>query len=314
MLRRRTLIQSRRKSLLFLGLACITAAIFASWGAAGVIPSSPAPVLVSTEDVPTDDFENRNPFLVVLVAYGMQSCIAMICLASFSIQRHRQGSLAFQLENVRNSLWSFLYISTSGFLVYSYFAFGTGNFMHMKSVDGGIHLGLRNLFWMFSTPGQWYCFAKALSTATNEEIAFIFVVTLAMQSFGFLMLVLSSPVACAACFIAACIAFAMMFHAAFQLPLLKELGSISHSVLHLEIFSWAMYPTALCLRTVGWIDPWCEQVLIYSVLDILTKTITMGAILMTQFTIVLTGAHEALEAIESHSRVHQSSLSACDQP
>lgn len=290
-----------------LGIISIIAGIFLTWGLAGVIPSDPSQGSTETLETPTSPetsskpFQEVTTFVVVAISYAMQSCIAIVCLFGFSIQSHHQGSLGYQLGNIRKSLWVFLFISMLGLCVYSHFAFGSGTFLSMKSLDGGPHLGLRNVFWLLSTPCQWFCFASALTAATSKDLFKTVIATIVMQTTGIGFLAASGVVWRAIWFIASCIAFVVMFDEAFKLPRLQDFQQISSVALRVELLIWTLYPVAMCLRLAGVTSPWWEQVLVYSVLDIVTKTITLSVILATQFHIIVTGAHMALLALEQKS-------------
>lgn len=292
-----------------LGVACAVLGVVTTCGLTGVLPMNSVQVIsanppkASMEASETLDrpFPEVLPFIIVVTAYALQSLIALLCMGALSSPMHHNGSLAFQLVNVRHSLRIFLLISTFGLAVYAYFAFASGRFLCIQSLDGGPHLGLRNIFWMLSTPGQWGCFAKSLTTASDSEISRILTATIAMQAFGMASLAQTSLALHLAFIFCGCVSFAVMFHAGLRLPLLEEFKPIAVVALNSELVTWGSYPVILIARTMGWIDPWTEQVLIYSILDIVTKTIMLSAILTTQFHIMISGAEEALQALERHA-------------
>ena len=107
-----------------------------------------------------------------------------------------------------------------------------------------------------------------------------------------------------ASFIVAVLSVGPTFHVAYQLPLVKEFNFVSH-VYSAELALWALNPTALLMRTAGLLDPWHEQVLVYSILDICTNAVTLSVILLAHFQVIVTGADGALQVVGNFAHLSQ---------
>lgn len=276
-----------------LGVACVLlGAIFSPWGRT-TFAHDPSKVMSPFEGM------GKIPFLVVGVVYGMQMVVVGVVLRTLTLRVFHHGSLAAQMQGVERSLWVFLFISAIGCVMYWYLWFGSGTFLLLTSSDGGPYLLLRNVFWLFSTPAQWFAFTHSCTKTSNEYLTKVITSTIALQILGIVMLAMPNFGLYATCFVLSSVFFARMIGLVLKFSIVQEFDFIAHRLLHLDIIVWVCYPVAHAMRQFGLISPWTEQVLIYSILDICTKTVTFSAIVMIHAYIILNGANEALQVINA---------------
>jgi hypothetical protein len=178
----------------------------------------------------------------------------------------------------------------TSFCAYALFAFGsTQTWLVVHPVGmSGPHIGLRNAVWLVTTPLQWYIFCKTCTNASLHDVASIMAHTVIMQVTGLCCLVTGSSTLFVAMFAASSLSFAAMFWKAFTVPpLIDDLARIVRPVLYCELALWAAYPVVFGARAAGLIGVWTEQVLVYTVLDVGAKTVTLTTILMTGVYVIL---------------------------
>lgn len=252
------------------------------------------------------DFEEKTPFVVAEVTFGVQTSAA-ICF--MWLLQYLAGLTNLGLESEKSPAISGLYdalkvyliISSINFVGYACFATSCSElmFVHLPGAGGVPYLRMRNVLWLISTPLQWLCFSRACTTAGMRDVAVVMASTVVMQLTGIIMLSATTVYGWSLCFCLSMLAFLVMFEKVFRFPLVKEVAFIARPVLYSELALWTAYPLAFCARGFGFIGLWTEQVLIYTVLDVLTKTICLSAIAMAHFYIVLSRTSKAMARARS---------------
>eukprot|EP00929_Paragymnodinium_shiwhaense_P045348 TRINITY_DN2317_c0_g1_i1.p1 TRINITY_DN2317_c0_g1~~TRINITY_DN2317_c0_g1_i1.p1 ORF type:complete len:325 (+),score=32.86 TRINITY_DN2317_c0_g1_i1:108-1082(+) len=250
-----------------------------------------------------EPFEDRTPFMVVTTIYFLQAAISgtILCVLAY---RKTDGA---QLQTVRfrTSMKAVLFISLLGLLLYTYMWRERHCGLVVIQADGGPFFVVRNLFWLVSTPIQWYAFASACTTASAREIKHVVSPCIIMQFFGLCNLYAAG---CAWAFTSWWVSayfFIEMFVYAHALPVLPHFNRIGAVILRMDLLLWALYPVVFGLRYMAWVQPWTEQVLLYSLLDIATKTVSFSATVTTQFAVILANISEALSIISAAEHVRQ---------
>eukprot|EP00929_Paragymnodinium_shiwhaense_P087901 TRINITY_DN48047_c0_g2_i1.p1 TRINITY_DN48047_c0_g2~~TRINITY_DN48047_c0_g2_i1.p1 ORF type:complete len:335 (+),score=31.91 TRINITY_DN48047_c0_g2_i1:154-1158(+) len=250
-----------------------------------------------------ETFSSRSPFVVAFCIFFMQSFGGALCLLVMLFR----GSDTEDTARIRDSITAFSLIALSETLVYGLLTvnpdhfFGESVFWVNFLEDGGPHILGRNLQWLLSTPLQWYCFARSCTQASPEQTRRLVVNTIMMQVVGLFSMLSVNLLLRYTMFAVSSFFLVLMFREAHKIPVPDEMRSVSRMILHLDIAVWNGYPLAVMLRFAGVISPWTEQVVAYTVLDILAKSVSITGIIATQLTMVLSKISEAARRLEAQN-------------
>eukprot|EP00929_Paragymnodinium_shiwhaense_P052019 TRINITY_DN26091_c0_g1_i1.p1 TRINITY_DN26091_c0_g1~~TRINITY_DN26091_c0_g1_i1.p1 ORF type:complete len:329 (-),score=37.23 TRINITY_DN26091_c0_g1_i1:403-1389(-) len=230
----------------------------------------------------------RAPFVMAFCIFFLQFSMGTLSWVGTSGADMRE-----ETRRIRDSLAAFCFIAAMETCHYFTLSvnpescFGS-RFVWVRFMeDGGPHILARNFVWLVSTPLQWYCYARSCSLATPQQVQRLCAATMLMQLFGILFILVWSSAIRLAMFLISCVFFLLMFREAHQIAATSEMRCLSLAMKWLKLLLWIGYPLAVALRLAGRLSPWMEQVLVYTALDVIAKTVTMTGILATQLTIVL---------------------------
>lgn len=239
----------------------------------------------------------QTPFLVALIVYGMQTLLTGLCLLAVVRRTFYVGSLAPPLARAEKSLRIYLVVSITAMMTYTYLTFSSGSFLIVMSPAGGPHYLCRNLLWLVSTPGQWYAYCVACTAANRRQISSVITATIMMQLCGILMLTTGNFALILTFFLLGTTSFLAMFRCVFILPCVEDYSYLAKRLLVLEMILWSLYPVTVLLRLFGLINWWTEQVLVFTLLDVSTKSVTLTLILVCHFFTVVQEADRAFKLI-----------------
>jgi len=227
----------------------------------------------------------RWPMLLATSMFGMQLLVSawMLSVSSAPVTGLDDRMLEWK-KSLAESLRGHISIALTGFIAYMIHYLCKNQLLVEQPILGnGYHLLSRNLHWLFSTPSQWYLFAKICTTAEWPELSKVILACVGMQILGILMVIARDPANVAVCYLLSSMAFVDMFKRVFALPLKQQWMQPGRRIRKTCLFLWSIYPLTVQLRLLGWMSDWTEQVLIYSVTDVVCKSTTLITILLSQF-------------------------------
>jgi hypothetical protein len=232
----------------------------------------------------------RAPFLVATVIFAMQSLVTgAILLVTSGMKKTRAGSgdaarPGHHLKLIEEALLVYSVISTTSFCGYALLAFG----LVAPPVEmAGPHIWFRNAVWLVTTPLQWYVFCRTCTRASQHDVASIMAHAVIMQVTGLCCLATGSSTLWVVMFVACSLSVVAMFWKALTIPLIDSFELIVRPTLYFELALWTACPVVLGARAAGLIGVWTEQALMFTVLDVCAKTITLITILTTELYIIL---------------------------
>jgi hypothetical protein len=254
--------------------------------------------------------------LIATVTFAMQSLLtgAVLLVISRTKTPAIRGDAASPgrpLKLIKEALLVDNVIGMTSFCGYSFCAFGSTQMWPVVHPVGmsGPHIGLRNAVWLVTTPLQWYIFCRTCTNASQNDVASIMAHTIIMQVTGLCCLVTGSSTLWVVMFVASSLAFVAMLWKAFTIPLIDDLQRIVRPVLYCELVLWTAYPVVFGARAAGLIGVWTEQVLVYTILDVCSKTITLNTIFMKCVYIILQRVQGLLQE-EQTQQMHPSAVGA----
>lgn len=227
----------------------------------------------------------RQPLLVAFVAFCLLT--SWSAMTQFLVCR---PSLRFLLDHWSKQLHrgfaAHSLVSFVGMVEYSHMYLGSSQVV--LAIPGAAeHLILRNMVWALSNPIQWYVFICSFTSAGPDQLKAISLFTGAMHVFGMLMHCSRNPRIVWLFFWLSCASFLAMFKVAFELPLLRETEVIATRFLVAKLVLWILYPITTFARLSGMISLWSEQVLLYSVLDVIAKCVTFLSVVVSRILLTL---------------------------
>lgn len=200
------------------------------------------------------------------------------------VQLKGQGVLVAWLKRLREGLWCGFYVSIgSAFFYLSSYFFEFSP--HVGTVNSEVRLMGHYIVWAVSMPMQWVIFINFFSSADSLQITRLLLATAAIPVTGHWASDAAANDRPLESYIAWSIGtWAMLsaFKYAMALPLEPAMGSTARNIRTWMLFVWTFYPVAHLGRQFGYISSYSEQVLLYTVLDICSKTGTLSAMVCTQ--------------------------------
>eukprot|EP00931_Biecheleriopsis_adriatica_P078333 TRINITY_DN5178_c0_g1_i1.p1 TRINITY_DN5178_c0_g1~~TRINITY_DN5178_c0_g1_i1.p1 ORF type:complete len:513 (-),score=99.18 TRINITY_DN5178_c0_g1_i1:30-1568(-) len=147
----------------------------------------------------------------------------------------------------------------------------SGNAMHARIFS---HFTV----WAVLAPLQWIVFARLYTRASALEITSLALTTTLTMLLGLVSSSLRRDMEKQrqTYLFASCACVAMLFVQAFSVewdPLMRRSGM---KYMQFAGVLWSMYPVIFMLRALGWISGWQEQVVGYTLLDVLAKTVSLA--------------------------------------
>jgi hypothetical protein len=249
----------------------------------------------------------RIPFLVATVTFGTQTVVTCACalvarrmtkLAHLNELQTEDTKRMADLGGVAEALCVYACISLVSFCTYALFTFGSEKyFLIVQDKLHGPHIALRNITWLVSTPLQWYTFGRTCTDSSLSEIGRIMLYTVVMQVAGICVFLSSSSFMWYSMFMISSAAFVGMFWGAFYLDVPRDFETIIRPLLWLELILWIAYPIVLGCAAAGLVGTWTEQVVLFTLLDIGAKSVSLSAILMVYVYVVLSRVNVALQHV-----------------
>jgi hypothetical protein len=146
----------------------------------------------------------------------------------------------------------------------------------LLKIDGGSHMVMRSLHWTISTPLQWYIFSVSFAVH-RKDMGKIYASAVMTQISGLFMLIFTGKMMIWLSGLVSCTAFVVMFRVVFQMPLRPETAKAAQLTQFIALFTWLAFPMVALCRAQLWISPWLEQVVLYTILDCISKGITFGS-------------------------------------
>eukprot|EP00929_Paragymnodinium_shiwhaense_P044567 TRINITY_DN22846_c0_g1_i1.p1 TRINITY_DN22846_c0_g1~~TRINITY_DN22846_c0_g1_i1.p1 ORF type:complete len:837 (+),score=167.75 TRINITY_DN22846_c0_g1_i1:92-2602(+) len=244
--------------------------------------------------------QTKLPLLAALVFFASASVFGFVALA---VLQSMQTMLERWSPHMQDSFQALLFINTLGSFMYFWF-FSAEAQLVVSLTDGSSCLLLRNIYWLVSTPLEWYIFAQSFTSCEVRQVLTICVTAALIQAFGIGAFLLRSPTLSSLCFCAGSLCFCFTFLFVYRLKLLPETMVLGQNLRSLFFALWCFYPLAILLRRFGLINPWMEQVMIYSLLDVVMKSVLMLALTAGRVVRAIAGMNGTMQlALSSYDLV-----------
>jgi len=239
--------------------------------------------------------EYQPPCLIAATVFWVQ------CLMSLGVVKMITGmpGLAYMYGlKFRRSIQAHTLSAFLGAVMYTMQYTGAAELILVHPVFGEYIL-FRFFHWTMSTPIQWFVFVQVCSSEKVSEMMRLFVPTIFVQIFGILMLFTPSREISFLCFIASSVAFVIMFIEAFNLELVQEMKNLGHKIRLTKCVVWSLYPIAVLARWDGIIGTWGEQVLIFTLCDMVAKVVTFSTIVLARMMHTMATLNGAVQLVFS---------------
>jgi len=235
------------------------------------------------------------PFLVAACVMTMQSLlvfVTFIVTSSFWTGQSLSNSQRFT-----NTVKAYGFVSCFSAAFYWHLSTMPSTLV-AKMPDDGDWIVSRSIHWHFTTPVQIFIFVSSCSPS-RRDLPLLICLCLLMQFFGLLMLLIHPLEWQVLCFGLSCVSYALLIGRMTMLTLLPNVDPLGKVILWLYVGLWTLYPVSTVLRAVGWIDDWTEQVLIFTILDVISKSITFGGLLLIRFSLNLLSMQGSVQLARS---------------
>uniref|UniRef100_A0A7S4PXG0 Uncharacterized protein n=1 Tax=Alexandrium monilatum TaxID=311494 RepID=A0A7S4PXG0_9DINO len=239
--------------------------------------------------------EKRAPFLMAASIFGSQSLVSLVLIYVLNNMRELADCWGASFQSTLNL---YAWMSLVGAVMYFSKYWATHHIV--VDLPGlGEYLVMRNLHWIVSTPTQWFIFSQVCTKATPEEMAPIYLSTLLTQVFGMFMCFVGEARMRWYCFWVSTYYFVHSFYLSFKLRLHKDMAVVGARLRVAMLVVWSGFPLVVALRWFGYISPWTEQVFMMSVLDVVTKSITFSAIIVSRVVLSLARINGTVQLVLS---------------
>mmetsp|Transcript_16758 Transcript_16758/g.52540 ORF Transcript_16758/g.52540 Transcript_16758/m.52540 type:complete len:616 (-) Transcript_16758:157-2004(-) len=239
--------------------------------------------------------DSKAPFLMSASIFGSQSLASLVLVYCLGNMRELTDWWGERHQNV---LLLYACFSSVGVLMYG-FKYTSKTLLCVHADGVGEYLFARNLHWIVSTPAQWFVFSQVCTKSTEEEMVPIYIDTVAMHVFGMAMFFVGEIRMQWFCFFTSSYYFVHMFWLVFQLKLHKDMVSVGTRVRCATLVVWILFPIAVALRWLGYLDAWTEQVLVMSFLDIVAKSVTFSSIIVSRVVLTLARINGTVQLVLS---------------
>lgn len=239
--------------------------------------------------------DRRAPFLIASSIFGSQSFVSLSLMYILKNMRELAESWGSRFQSTLR-FYSVISLVGAGMYIVKYWS-ASHLIVHMDGV--GEYLFSRSLHWLVSTSAQWFVFSQVCTKATEEEMQPIYLHTFLTQVFGILMYFEREASQQAFCFLAASACFVESFRLGFRLKLHKDMQVTGCRLRWTMLLVWTCFPIVLVLRLLNYIDPWVEQVLLLSILDVVAKSVTFSAIIVSRVVLSLARINGTVQLVLS---------------
>jgi len=238
--------------------------------------------------------DRRAPFLLACSIFGTQSFVSFVLMY---IMKHMRELAECWGTGFLHMLQLYTITSSAGAIMYLLKYWSVS---HISiAVDGvGDYLFMRNVHWLFSTPIQWYVFCQVCTKSNWQDMRLIYLSTVLTHVFGILMYFVKDQLRWF-CFGAGIWYFLESFWRAFRLPLQKDMEIVGGRLRITMLVVWCGFPAAVLLRWYGVMGAWEEQVLSFSVLDVVAKSVTFSAIIVSRVVLSLARINGTVQLVLS---------------
>jgi len=239
--------------------------------------------------------EYQPPCLIAATVFWVQ------CLMSLGVVHALNGmpGLAYMYGlKFRQSIQAHTLSALLGAVMYTMQYTGAAELILVHPVFGEYIL-FRSFHWTMSTPIQWFVFLQTCTAEKVSEMKKLFVHTVLVQVFGMLMLFTPSIQSSSLCFIVSSMSFVSMFIEVFKLDLVQEMKMLGHKIRLANCVMWSLYPIAVLARWNGIIGTWGEQVLIFTLCDMVAKVMTFSTILLARMMHTMATINGAVQLVFS---------------
>jgi len=222
--------------------------------------------------------DSRAPFLMAASIFGSQSFVSLALMYVLRYMRELSDCWGTRYQT---TLCLYAWMSLVGATMYL-FKYWSRSHIAVNVEGVGIYLFSRSLHWSISTPTQWFVFSQVCTNATEAEMLPVYVNTCMIHVFGTMMYFMTDWRMRWFAFWASSWCFMECFRLAFRLRLRKDMQVVGARLRQAMLVVWTGFPVAVILRWYDLISPWHEQVLFFTVCDVVTKSITFTAILVSR--------------------------------
>ena len=253
---------------------------------------SPSQVYEKEESIDTTTLVQW-PYLVACTIFLMEFMVCFVLILLLRLMLHfkdpSSGEVLF-LTRLREVAQMLAFISSISGVYYAYKAchadqplsMGSGSFF-----EGGqeYRQGARMLLWTLLAPQQWVMHARLYTKCTVLQSGQLHLSTALCMVFGMAAVQvdmsrtawISPHWEVRMWFLLAIASFFVTLRRAIQLPLEPVAAKSGMFYLKLKCILWMGYPTIYLARTYGCISAWQEEVLGFTFLDVLTKSLSLIA-------------------------------------
>mmetsp|Transcript_51934 Transcript_51934/g.121576 ORF Transcript_51934/g.121576 Transcript_51934/m.121576 type:complete len:745 (+) Transcript_51934:50-2284(+) len=239
--------------------------------------------------------QQNAPFLVAATVFTLQALVTTTALCLVRVWQEFSQEWGHRFLRCLKAHAS---LSLFAAIVYGTEYFSTTHLVARHPVYGD-HLIFRNLHWLFVTPWQWFIYASLCTTASASEIWSIAYPTVALHILALLMLLCTLPSLRFVCFGFSSLCEAIMFQRVFALHRLPEMYRVSSFIGRWKFGLWTAYPVVCFLRMLDCISGWSEQVVLYTILDVSTKALTLSLIVAARCAQFISNINGTLQLVLS---------------
>lgn len=251
--------------------------------------------MVSLEQAYAIDSSIQWPFLVAATIFLMEFLLCFLLLLLLRLMLYFKdpgsGEVVF-LSRLREVAEMLAFISFFSGVFYVFQV--SRKYDHASPMGGGsffpdtraVREGRHLLLWTLLAPQQWVMHARLYTKASWHEAMDLMLSTAFTMAFGFIAVqvdmtqkdaMISPHWQVRMCYCLSCMCLMTTFVRAHRFPMEPAIAKTGRFYLYVKYVIWSCYPLVFALRSCGIISPWQEEVLCYTALDLISKSLSLIA-------------------------------------